>query len=230
MPHKWDKKFMLFDMIKRRKKLEKPTVDVILDFETVDVTPTSAVLSLAILAFDPSECLTFADMVHRSLRIKFNINNQAPRRTINNDTVNWWKSDEMKTAYAKVVEKDGTEVDISELDGILSTYLTGMGYEAGNNGKIWARGNAFDNPILEDIYAQHGWAAVFPFWNYRCVRTEIDAITPYWDDAHKGYGYLRDEIFPKPAGMIKHIEVHDIAFDVMQMQFTHLKLMEKLGT
>jgi len=118
-------------------------------------------------------------------------------------------------------------VQLSDFNAILYKYLSDNGFDLSEKSmdKVYSRGNAFDMGLIENIYNSYDWQHLFRFWNYADVRTEINAIAPYIDPDHDGRGYVRGfEI----EGMIKHNSVHDIVRDIMQLQFVHYKLNERL--
>ena len=202
---------------------------LIFDFETLDNRSYNrpVVPSVAFLVFDPEVLMSFDQLVDNSLRIKFDISEQIQHgRKYNQETVDWWRKPDNSEAYKKVIEVDGSEVGLGQLDSLLKEYLIEMEYDPGK-GKVWTRGNSFDVPILDNIYEDFGWDPAFSWWNVRDIRTEIDAITPHFDSTHAGYGYIKD--FPYPKGFIKHQETHDVSRDVLMMQQAHIQLMTKMG-
>lgn len=214
-------------LVKYNTKKPNP-LSVIYDFETTDKKPTSAVASLAVIVFDPSELKTFDELVSSALRIKFKLTEQyATGRTWSQDTVDWWMHPDQKDAFEMVIKPDERlDVPLSSIEDYITFYLAEMGFDYNNSGKIYTRGNSFDCPILSNIYQQYGYDEPFPWWNIRDVRTEIDAIVPYWDDTHEGYGYIRD--FPYPDNFVKHKETHDCARDILMLQHAHIGLINKI--
>ena len=204
-------------------------MDIIYDFETVAIGENAAVPSLAILAFDPSELLTFDELINNSLRLKFNLKQQFTDydRKYDASTIAWWKDSQRAEAYKQVIMPSSEDISLSEAPLRINQYLASMGYQPNSGEKVWTRGNDFDVPLMKNIYEMFGKEVPYPFWCVRDIRTEIDAITPYWDDSHEGKGYTKN--FPYPEGFIAHVETHDIARDVLMMQYSHIKLIEKMS-
>lgn len=206
---------------------------LIYDFETVAngcKTPNAACPSLAVNVFDPSEDKSFDELVANTIRFKFKLSEQFTKygRISDEDTVGWWKKPENAKAYAMVIEPSSEDISLSELGPLLQAYLNDQGYDAGDDkSTVWTRGNSFDVPILSNIYAYFGWDEPYPWWRVRDVRTEIDAIVPYWDKNHAGYGYIKG--FPYPDNFIKHKEEHDCARDILMLQHAHLGMQEMLS-
>lgn len=202
---------------------------VMYDWETTDNRPTSAVASIAVILFRPEELKTFEELVDSALRVKFDIAEQFSKfgRTWNQSTIDWWRHPDQAEAYKSVIAPSVDDVSLSEFGPILDRWLADNGYQANVGEKIWTRGNNFDPPIFSSIYEQFGWEEPMPWWNIRDVRTEIDAVTPYWQPDHEGYGYIKD--FPYPDGFIKHKEEHDCARDILMMQYAHIGLCQRLN-
>jgi hypothetical protein len=88
-------------------KTKPNPLSIIYDFETTDNKPTSAVASIAIIVFDPTELKTFDELVSSALRIKFKLTEQyAAGRTWNKSTVDWWMHPDQKDAFSKVITPD----------------------------------------------------------------------------------------------------------------------------
>lgn len=204
---------------------------VIIDFETIGNAqkhPNCATPSMGILVFDPSELLDFDQLVNRALRIKLDYKAQiANGRVTDADTIAWWQSPDQAEARKHVIDYDGSEVSLERMALMINVYLERMGWtiqDVKNGGMFWSRGNAFDMPLLSNIYDSIGVEEPIPFWAIRDVRTHVDAITSIWDTSHYENGYVSG--FPMPKNATKHIETHDIALDVMHMQYTQIKLIE----
>ena len=204
---------------------------LIIDFETVSnaqVFPDTAVASVAMIAFDPAEQLSFEELVNNALRIKFNLGEQyAMGRRWDQETVDWWKKEENTEAFKAVIQPHPSDVSIREMNSLICNYLQRMAYDPSENGKVYSRGNAFDFPLFSNIYKSFGWEEPFAWWNIRDVRTEIDAVWSHVDPHHEGYGYIKE--FPYPEGFIKHVETHDCARDILMMQYAHYGLLEKIN-
>lgn len=210
---------------------------VIFDFETVgnaQKDPNVATPSLGILVFDPNEIVPFDELVQRARRFKFTINEQFNTfgRTWHQDTIDWWKKDENADAFARVIAPSVEDISLSELGPKIDAYLAEMGWSADTDGKacgrVWTRGNAFDAPLMTNIYSYFGWDEPMPFYLLRDVRTKIDAIAELYDDEHPWWGYPRG--YETPEGFIKHMESHDCANDVLQIQYTMLRYFNWMET
>ncbi len=208
---------------------ELEPLHVMYDWETADKRPTAAVASIALILFRPSELKTFDELVASALRVKFDLKAQFRDfgRTWDKETIDWWRHPDQAEAYKSVIAPHESDVSLKEFGPILDKWLAENGYMANTGEKIWTRGNAFDPPILSDIFESFGWEEPMPWWNLRDVRTEIDCITPYWKPDHAGYGYI--DGFPYPDNFIKHKEEHDCARDILMMQYAHIGMCNMLN-
>lgn len=203
---------------------------IIFDFETMgnaQEDPNVVVPSLGVLVFDPNEIVPFDELVKRAIRFKFDIREQRQLfgRTTHLDTLEWWRKPENFDAYNRVIIASGEDISLSELGPRLDEYLRKMDWSAATDGdacgRVWTRGNAFDGPLMTNIMKYFDYEEAFPFYLLRDVRTKIDAIAELYDDEHPCWGYPRG--FTTPDGFVKHIETHDVAVDVLQMQYVMLR-------
>lgn len=200
---------------------------LVLDLETLDTTPTACVTSLSVLVFDPSVIKPFEELVKDAITIKLDWKEQMMlmNRTTSESTIEFWKKEENREAFNSCVAPSDKDVSVHELNNILFDYLNKMGYDSSES-KAYSRGNAFDFSILENLYNQLGLQPLIPFWSYRDVRTEVDAIMQYIDENHKFDGYVNGYNID---GMVKHNSAHDCARDVIHMQYAHYQLGQLLG-
>lgn len=201
---------------------------LILDWETCgngSRNPQCAVPSFGAIVFDPNTMRTFDELVNDGVRYKFHLNEQFEEmgRTYDQDVINFWMNPENADAKKRVIDIDGSEISLKEFGARFEAYLLEKGYDGG---KVWTRGNDFDIPILYNVLKQNGVDDLFPWWNVRDIRTEIDCVGYYIDPDHKGYGYI--DSFPYPDGFVKHVEVHDCARDILMLQYGHSQLQNLL--
>lgn len=194
------------------------TKHICFDWETIGNRPTAAVASVAFLVFDLDEVVPFKELVNRSIRVKFDWQHQlgAYQRTSDEEVVKWWSGAEQKEAFDKVIQYDGSEIQIHEFPQLLLKYMEQHGFDPqAKRSHIYTRGNNFDIPVFDDLYRQLGEPNPFPYWKPRDFRTAIDSYASLYDDNHEGRGYIE---FEYPEGFIKHTETHDIARDVLMLQ------------
>lgn len=202
---------------------------LITDFETLDTIPSAAITTMSFLVFDPADFKPFDELVKNALTIKLNWQEQvrAYNRTTSEDTLNFWRDPCNEEAFNACVKPSPDDVSITQVNEILLDYLNQQGYNTteDSNDLAYCRGNTFDFGMLEHVYRQFNWSPVIQFWNYRDVRTEIDAIMQHVDSDHVMRGNVNYDI----EGFVKHNSAHDCAKDVMWMQYAHYLLMKKMG-
>lgn len=210
---------------------------VLFDWETcgnAQEDPNVVVPSLGVIVFDPNELVPFDDLVKRAVRFKFDIREQMDvfKRTSHQDTIEWWRKPENAEAYSRVIIASGEDISLSELGGKLDEYLRKMDWSSEVDGdacgRVWTRGNAFDAPLMTNVYKYFGWDEPFHFSLLRDVRTHIDSIAQLYDKNHPCWGYPTG-YDPDPS-FVKHIETHDVCNDVCQMQYVMLRYFNWLET
>jgi len=205
-------------------------LNLIIDLETLDNLPTAAVTNFTAIVFNPSDMIHFDELVKNAFDVKLNWKEQLQEgRTTSVSTIEFWKKEENKTAFDLMVKPKGSDVKIQDLFPMFYKYLEQSGYDlgSGNDAHAWSRGNSFDFSILENLYQHYNEANPIAYWNQRDIRTAIDTIGCHIDPEHKNRGYLNHMI--DLPNMIKHDSKCDCARDIMQMQYAHYQLIQKLG-
>lgn len=186
---------------------------IIIDFETLgngQERDDFIVVDVSWLQFDLKQKNSFDDLVSKAKRIKFDINEQFELGwRAEEDTLEWWKKQD-KEAIKNI--KPSSE------DQPLSKFVEEFSKDLKHHSPkhLWSRGNDFDLPILKRIYRTVGDNInnKIPFNAATDVRTALRAAT--------GFTLKWDGFIP-PAGenvnFIKHDSKHDIAMDVLRLQF-----------
>lgn len=184
----------------------------VLDVETLGIESTAVVLSLAIIAFDFDEDLTYQDYLDRALFIKFNGEEQIKtlKRTITPSSLEWWKTQDEHVRALSLLPDPSRDVSAKEGIDRLEAYL-----KEHKNGKhyAWARGG-LDQVTLDSLTrAVRGIEAdpLIAYNNWLDVRTAI-ALTK--ESAGGGYCQIPD--FNREV-VVKHDPVHDCAYDIMML-------------
>lgn len=190
-------------------------VDFVFDYETLGAAPKGVVIELSYVPFidDPNNPPTFAELVAKGRKYKFDIRNQ-PGRQRDAGTIEWWKkqSVEAKSILRPSPEdtsvKEGHEKFLADLkaDGI--SRWDSMDY---------CRGPEFDRGILIDVIRQiTGEIDTYNsmptmFWNSRDVRTAIEnrLLSRGLTNTPLRRGILE--------GFIKHNSIHDCAKDALML-------------
>lgn len=200
--------------------------DLFVDFETFSNVSTSAVIDLALIAFDPNPeaTETFEDLVKRGRKIKFNLAEQRNKRLFSKSTIEWWK-DQSSEARANLAP---SEQDVSTLVGIKQALEYCKSHNISRwKSQAWCRGMSFDFPIFVDLIRDIQRAEGSPeneidtkdlepvfFGNQRDVRTAIEA-----------YSLTRGlTVCPLPMGtlngFIAHDSIHDCAKDILMLRYS----------
>lgn len=210
---------------------------VLFDWETcgnAQEDPNVIVPSLGVLVFDPNEIVPFDELVKRAVRFKFDVSEQIAKfgRTSHQDTIDWWRKPENADAYKRVIMPSSEDISLSQLGPKLDEYLRKMDWSAAVDGdacgRVWTRGNAFDAPLMTNVFKYFGWEEPFHLSLLRDVRTQIDTMAQLYDPDHACWGYPRG--FVEPEGFIRHIEEHDCAADALRMQYVMLRYFNWLET
>jgi len=187
---------------------------IIYDFETLGQRPTSAVLCLAALRFDEDRYLgeepyTYKELLDSAKFIKFSVREQAEffGRGIEKGTIDWWKQ-QSKEAQELVKETDNDR----PLDEIVP-FFQNLIVNPSQIGKVYTRGNTFDPIFLDSILTNLKSPELYNWWTVRDTRSMIDGLS-------FGSGLKNSFMVPGlEESFIHHDPIHDIAMDVMRMQF-----------
>lgn len=167
-------------------------MDLMIDLETLDTSPTAVVLSLGAVAFDPR-----SNTLGPTFYVEFtNFLEQQTGvgRTISPSTVMWWMG-QNAAARAVFQKKENSPERCSPLWGLsaFADYLK----QPGLSGNVWAKDPDFDVVILRSLYETNAPGLAFPFkYNAgRSVRTVEDMpFTPLRDTPPVAHNALDDAI------------------------------------
>jgi len=188
-------------------------MDVIYDYETLSAKVESVpVVTLATLKFDQErfkvDPYTFPELVESCTLYKFNVAEQVEkyRRVIDKETLDWWQKvpKDIRDAQLKPSAED---LSVNQIPSIFAQLVD-------KKTTIWTRGNTFD-PVITDIYFRQLEDYNYPYnwWNIRDTRSFIDGLT-YGSDISNSF--IPDDLKDK---FDAHEPRHDIAMDVMRMQY-----------
>ncbi|AGN30074.1 DexA exonuclease A [Vibrio phage nt-1] len=187
-------------------------IDIIIDYEGLNVTPDAAVIELGAVAFehDFEKVPNYQELVQNGFRCKFDIKHQKGRRSINKATVEWWKS-QSEEAKAILIPS-GSDVSVEEGHRLFIEWIEN---NTGYNGKshFYCRGNNYDIPLMADCFRDVGLrhAIVERFWKFRDVRTRIESLMLQRDMTKVP---VKRDLMP---GFIHHNGIHDCAKDAMML-------------
>tara|TARA_B100001287_G_C22682946_1_gene531548 strand:- start:3605 stop:4132 length:528 start_codon:yes stop_codon:yes gene_type:complete len=165
-----------------------------IDLETLDIRPTSAVLTVGGVKFDP-----FNDNEpHSEFYYKLDIDSQD--RSVNDETIAWWGKQNQKIQD----EAFGTEgrVHINTFLDLLPKWMVGVDV-------LWGHGYGFDVSIMEDMLRQNKRSIPWQFWQIRDSRTlfsmcKVDPRKSMQSDLHNA---LADAYFQAKGVQIAYKEL-----------------------
>jgi len=155
---------------------------VMIDLETMGITPDSAVVSIGAVVFDPR----FNHVSSKTFYRELDWSDQ--RRLTDPETRKWWSTN--------------TPLAQTALNGLeeLTDTLTELAVWLPKDAKVWGNGATFDIGILENAYRQHAIDIPWKFWNIRDCRTVKDM----YESSRGG--------FSKKSGGILHHALDDAIF------------------
>lgn len=138
------------------------TVDVMIDMETLDVSPNCVILTIGAVTFNPK-----GSGVISRLELRPTIEEQTENfgRVINEDTLRWWGTQSASAQEEALGDRD--RISFKECMEQLSKFCW-------NKRAIWSNGSAFDCVIAESAFRQLGLSIPWNFWSLRDTRTLYD--------------------------------------------------------
>lgn len=167
------------------------TRHVIIDNETLDVTPSAVLLTIGAVAveIENGKAIVLASW-YRRLRWRAS-ENQQRNRTASQHTADWWAAQPIDT-QVEALEDDGCRIPLQLAMHSLQTWLSLHPYP------IWGNGSDFDNAQLQHAFTQLGLR--WPYWRNRCLRSLRGLVLDLYPDT---------QLPEFPADKIKHHALHD---------------------
>jgi len=129
---------------------------VMIDLETMGLTPDSAIVSIGAVLFDPRYNIAEAGTFYRELDW------ESQGRKIDRETLTWWEGQSSEARAA-----------LGGLDD-LGEVLTDLAARLPKDARVWANGPSFDIAMLEHAYRQHHIEVPWKHYNVRDCRTVLD--------------------------------------------------------
>ena len=134
---------------------------LMVDLETMATTPSSVVLTLGAVHFDP-----YGNGVDEKLYLKLDTDEQSVlKRDIDPGTIEWWSRQEA-TIMEEAFSLDN-RVSVSDAMEQFRQFAKGCK-------TFWSHGSIFDIMILENLLIQLGKPIPWQFWQIRDTRTLFD--------------------------------------------------------
>lgn len=194
-------------------------MDVIYDFETVGNNSLKAApVCMAAFCFDRSRFLenpyTFNEIVENCFYEKLNFEKiiKEHQYELNKESFNWWQN---------LPKEARQQLTPSEKDLDLDDFIINFESYLKKHKPIkyhWTRGNSYDPIILDVLLSKstvdHELNNILKYWQVRDIRTWI--MSKFGEDSNQ-----RDDFVTKDfeKDFIKHLCTHDIAADVLRMQY-----------
>lgn len=134
---------------------------LMVDLETMAVSPRAVVLSLGAVHFNP-----YGNGYGDKLYMRISIDDQDKlQREIDPNTLDWWAKQD-----PKIMEEAFSPDDRVPLEEAIDRFHKfAWGCDA-----FWSHGSVFDIVILEDLYKQVGKPVPWQYWQIRDTRTLFD--------------------------------------------------------
>jgi len=134
---------------------------LMVDLETLAVSPDAAILTLGAVHFDP-----MSHVMGEKLYMRFNLDDQDKlKRYIDPNTLDWWAKQD--PAIMEEAFSDHDRVPVA--DAIDKFHKFAWGCKG-----FWSHGSVFDIVILENLYRQLKRTPPWSFWQIRDTRTIFD--------------------------------------------------------
>jgi hypothetical protein len=171
-------------------------ISVMIDIETLGITPGCKIVSIGAVAFSGDELLG------HEFYVRINRYLGQDNYFEEEDTVRWWAS-QSEEVRKEIDPSHNPETVISIYNALrqLNNFLTELAMSCDvkiEDIEIWCKGASFDFPILKRAYQLEG---IIYFWNFRkerCFRT-LQGLFPN----------LSESVKPELSGGIKHHALYD---------------------
>lgn len=136
---------------------------LMIDLETLDVTPDAVILSIGIVKFNPKN-----QGVYDRLELRPTVEDQTEvyNRTISEDTLRWWSEQSKEALEAGL--SDGGRMPLKDCMEVIYQYCW-------NQDSVWSNGASFDIVVLESAFRQtltnKPNPIPWPFYTIRDTRT-----------------------------------------------------------
>jgi hypothetical protein len=169
-----------------------------IDLETLDTTPDGVVLTIGGVKFDPFDKRT----PHSEFYFRLDVNEQMDKgRTISEDTLNWWATQDDKIINEALGDHDRTD-PLTMLRALKKWYV---GCDA-----IWAQGTTFDIVMIEQLCRLYGQPIPWSFWTVKDSRTLFGLLPkdPRKDFSFDAHNALEDARTQARCVQIAYRQLH----------------------
>lgn len=145
-------------------------IDIMIDLETMAVTPNGVIMSIGAVFFDPNaeadDWYTLGDTFYRAIDVDSSL---CAGLHIDASTLEWWMSSKRtQEARDALFSNPGA---LEEVLNEFSTWVRGSSSETNALTRVWGNGSTFDITMLECAYSKIGYQQPWKMYNVRCFRT-----------------------------------------------------------
>lgn len=184
----------------------------LLDVETLSKSSEAVILSLACIQFEPGQNYTYEQLLDSAFFVKFNAADQMKRleRKAEKSTMDWWAK---QCDFVRQLSFVPSDEDVTVEEGY-EAFRKWVKTFTPDQQKEWVfiRGS-LDQLVLDSLEMQLNVQPVFPYSQYRDVRTAIDFLYETKN------GYVSVPNFDSQSKVYKHCPRHDCAYDIMQLLY-----------
>lgn len=177
---------------------------VMIDLETWSTRPNAAISQIAVMPFE----MTKRGRIYNDKCFNAYVIMQDNVGVIDQGTINFWMKEggAARLKLIEGIENEGVTCAEALQRLIVWPKETGIqGFESwGDVEAVWSNGAAFDQPVLENAFNQHGLPAPWHYQTSRCCRT-VTALK----------GKITDI---DCTGMVDHFAPDDCLYQIMQLQ------------
>lgn len=138
-------------------------MDVMLDLETMGLTPDAAIVAIGAVEFDITT-KSLGRKFYAAVDLESSVTNGG---VMDPSTVMWWV--QQGVAARAALSMDTVPLPVAL--GYFSKWIREGEGEEPYQVKVWGNGAAFDNVVLASAYRNTGLRQPQKFWNDRCYRT-----------------------------------------------------------
>lgn len=146
-------------------KMQKASyLDVMVDNETLDTTPSAVILSIGAARFRKDEPGKVGETFYAVLDIE---EQKLRGRTVSEDTLAWWQK---QSPEARVALDTTDRRPVNDVLSDLWDFIFDMEGACGSV-RLWGNGADFDNPQIASLFKMYGFDLPWEFRKNRCFRT-----------------------------------------------------------
>lgn len=197
-------------------------VQLIMDAESLGIADGSVVLDVSVLAYDvvADEKKTLAELLPKCRRFKLSIQDQVQnyKRTIDPDTVSWWKQQDV--VVQRAVMPSAGDLTLPEFYEQFMDWVDEVKFSR-RNGFCWIRGTAdiaWVDSIWRDLKVKQNDRPLM-WYKIRDIRTAVDisGISGRLNGYPDNFDALIKAEWPD---FQKHNSVHDVVAEVKALRMS----------